>query len=165
MYLQTPETESNAPNTQDIVANIALSNGNLPLAAERLHMTEPDILIALSNDPQALELLTRHLKMKVLMDTFKNLQFVSEVVISQTETSEYADDIKAMTAYSNLFVELTKQSPSSLMTTNVNVFERTMAMLPKDVRDSVSVLAAQDPVPIARGRPRRQLPSAEGDDD
>jgi hypothetical protein len=153
----------------DIISQLTLDNGIVPLTAEKLHLPAQQIINALATDPTAIDLLAKYFRVKVMLDSFRDLQVVSSIVMQGMAESEYADDIKHLSVQSQIFLELTR-APANAPTTNINVFDKVMAMLPKEVRDAVAVAAGpsllQDNgnAPKRPGRPRKQLMSAEGDD-
>lgn len=149
------------PSTEQIVAAITVAKGLLPLASERLHITVDEIIIKLASDPNAAALLTSYFKTSLLLDTYMNLHMFMSSLLQCITHGDYANDIKAMQAFTSLFSELTRGAPTAPI--NVNVFERTMALLPKEIREEV--LSLVGPGENQSSQPRRVYSRTGNDDD
>lgn len=127
-------------DTSQITATVALCNGDLGLASEKLAMPQTTILLLLSTDPEAQRQLLKHMQAKLLLDAYTNVQAVSELIQDDLTQFKPAEKLEALRTYSELFANLMKTSQVPDLSSGVNVYERIISSLPPQVREAITVL-------------------------
>ena len=123
------------------------AGGNRSLAAERLnrlyqlppHTIVPSSLTgAIASDAEASDMVARHLRTVMMFDAYDMLAKVALAVQGALETIEPKDAVRAYEAITRLLTELTDNKTT---TTNLNITQVAMNMLPPHVRSAVLALA------------------------
>ena len=122
------------------------AGGNRSLAAERLnrlyqlppHTIVPSSLTgAIASDAEASDMVARHLRTVMMFDAYDMLAKVALAVQGTLETIEPKDAVRAYEAITRLLTELTDNKTT---TTNLNITQVAMNMLPPHVRSAVLAL-------------------------
>lgn len=119
------------------------ANGDADLAAERLHVPKQVLIAAIAADPLAHDSLAKQLRTLALLGTYEMLD-LSRVAytasIPELEPKQLARTVIALAA---LVAQLTD---THTQTSNVNITEVVLRMLPPDAREALKLLA-QNPNP------------------
>lgn len=149
----TPATTTTTTNDIDrITSTLALCDGNFALAAEQLGLPDYEIMLTLSNNPQAQTALLKHMRAKLLTDAFTRIQSISNLIeddlTSPTSPFRPSDKLEALRTYSTLFTELAKAGFAPDPTLNsANIFDKVMGALPPDAREAIAILATRSGPP------------------
>lgn len=135
------------PNDQTLIESNQIlrlleeSNFNLGLAAEKLHISQTELLVNITPDHEAAILVK--MRIKVAFESFKLWDDVKLIFLAALGEAEPLDVIKA---FNNLTVNMTKmfeaQSVHNSTQPNTNNGLMILNMLPPDVREAMVALLA-----------------------
>jgi hypothetical protein len=124
-YLLAPQTAVDA---------IVEAEGNLHLAAERLHVSRGTLSATIARDPSAQRSLQEQLRAMTLMYAFDSLTAAKALLDEQMSELEPADFVKFYGELTKLIGGMTDPHES---TTNLNITEVMLSALPPGVREAV----------------------------
>ena len=113
----------------------------MALAAERLGTTKSDLIASICSDPQGLTVLSQQLRTMTLVNTFEMLRETQLVYQASLPELDPADLAKTVVALATLVQSMTA---STATTTNVNMTEVVLKMLPPEARRALMTLAQDD---------------------
>lgn len=133
------------------------AEGNSHLAAEKLGVTTQILIASIAQDPSAQASLNAQLRTLTTLMTFDTLRLSKAVVGEMMSEMEPADFAKFFTSLIQQTAALTDSHES---TTNVNVTEIMLKMVPPAVRQAILTLRGDD-----RSTPRIGAPDLDDDND
>lgn len=140
-------TPAPTPDTNRIVATLALCDGKFALAAEHLGIPDYEIMMLLTSDPNAQATLLKHMRAKLLTDAFTRVQEISQLIADDVGTTAFrpVDKLAALQTYATLFTELSKTASAANDPTlsASNIFDRVMGALPPEAKEAVAILATR----------------------
>jgi hypothetical protein len=135
--LPTPLPHQNYTLTPDAaLLELVRASGNLHLAAERLRTTPAEIVTTIATDQRMVDQLNQTIRTTTLLgifNTFGALQLIITQTLSDMEPDELRKLFSSMTEMIATFTD-----PKQSTTTNINVNEYVMRMLPPDVRKALT---------------------------
>lgn len=146
------------PNTalipaQDAVDALIAADGNLHLAAERLHVPHSTLVASIAADPSAQASLNAQLRALTTLHTFDTLRLAKVIVEQQMAEMDPADFARF---YTQLVQQVSSLTDPHETTQNVNITEVVLKMLPPDAREAllklVSPGGADGPPALGVGR-------------
>lgn len=120
---------------------LVAAEGNSALAAERLGVPTQVLIASIAQDPSAQASLNAQLRTLTTLMTFDTLRLSNAIVGEMMQGMEPADFAKF---YTNLIQQTAALTDSHETTTNVNVTEIMLKMLPPEVRSAVLTLRGPD---------------------
>lgn len=156
---QSSPVHAPLPTAKEMASTLALTDGDVYLAAERLHLpreTGPTTLLyELGHDPEVFTSLMRQLKAKAAIATYRDMIVLQEAIIESHTTFDPRDKIAAFNALAAIFSKVSEAIPQLQFnqTTqnntqyNLNTMDHVLRQLPADVRDAVKELAQTTPSP------------------
>jgi len=125
------------PTTEETLTTLILSNGNIPLAAERLHIPLSTLLSILNQDTS---LLTSYLHTFSQITAFSLLGQVKIVVESTLHSLEPKDAAKFMSS----LLSIIGSTPTPTSQVNqINVFDSVLKILPPEAKQALLTLTQQ----------------------
>lgn len=135
-----PSQQTLLPASTCVDALVA-AEGNSALAAERLGVPTQVLIASIAQDPSAQASLNAQLRTLTTLMTFDTLRLSNAIVGEMMQGMEPADFAKF---YTNLIQQTAALTDSHETTTNVNVTEIMLKMLPPEVRSAVLTLRGPD---------------------
>lgn len=120
---------------EEAIITFAAAKGNIPLAAERLHIPQTLLVSLISKDQ---ELLLQHLKIMAIINTFESLGTAHNNLKVAIPNMEPYEQAKTYTALLQIAESLT-HAPPPAASSHVNILQ-IMQALPVDAREALTFL-------------------------
>lgn len=121
-------------NTQDIVTYLIKFNGKLNVTAEKLHMTEEQLIAALASDRNIADSVTEQIRLRILLKSYEQFGMVNDLLQTRIIEAEASDVLKLYTTLSKNIAEMVGKQENTL--------ESILKTLPANVRESIIRLMA-----------------------
>lgn len=162
-----PTSQQTLLPAQTCVDALVQYGGNIHLAAEKLHTTESIMTASIAADPVAHQSLTAQLRTMSTLMTFDMLRTAKVMMDSVMTELEPQDFMKFYLKLMDTFNAATAPSQSGNPTTNINIQEHVISMLPPHVRQALVALKGGGGSSNTRdgiGAPSRVMPMLTEDD-
>lgn len=123
--------------SDEAIRAVVQAEGDQLLAAERLSCTVAELVAAIASDPAATGILNQQLRTLQTLQAFNTNRLASIMLNASLGDLEPKDLAKTVVQTADLVVRLTD---SHTQTTNINIVEQTLRMLPPEIRDAVTQL-------------------------
>lgn len=142
----TREIDAHLPDTpvSSLAAMQAIvkADGNLDLAAIRLHTKKANILAAIVTDPANHDTLARYFRAHQVLRMFTMIEEVSATLMPQLDALKPADLARTLTGLLDTFAKFTEHSAQPQA--QGNPIENTLKLFPPHVQQAIRALAANN---------------------
>jgi hypothetical protein len=131
-----------APNADPYITELMVADGNIALAAERLHIKPAQLLYEIARDPSSQQLIDSYLRLYSSIKTFQMIGEAQLILMQTVSQLEPAQAARHFTSLLTAIEALTRRSQTTNQTTNnVNLFETALKRLPPEIADHLKLLA------------------------